>query len=61
MDSIPIGSAVYVYKGDPFQPGPLEVSSLTLNEDPDGIPKRTVGKCMHAEIIIIINVCSYPY
>lgn len=36
-------SAVYVYKGDPFQPGPLEVDTVTFNTDSDGIPKRTEG------------------
>ena len=47
-----------MYKGNPFQPGPLVVSSLTLNEDPDGIPKRTVGKCTHAEKIVNVSLLA---
>lgn len=37
-------SAVYVYKGDPFQLGPLPVGAVTFKADSDGIPKRTEGE-----------------
>lgn len=38
---------MYVYKGDPFQPGPLEVDTATFNTV-DGIPKRTEGRTVLA-------------
>jgi len=38
-----VGASVYSYSGNPFQPGPLPVSNVTLNKD-DGIPYHTEGK-----------------
>lgn len=37
-------TGVYVYSGNPFQPGPLPVSNVTLNKAPDGIPEHTQGR-----------------
>ena len=51
----PLGSALYVFKGDPFQPGPLGVSTVTLDEDPDGIPKRT--ESVYIELVEWTDVC----
>ena len=37
-------TGVYVYSGNPFQPGPLPVSNVTLNKVPDEIPEHTQGR-----------------
>lgn len=56
-----LGSALYVFKGDPFQPGPLEVSTVTLDEDPDGIPKRTEGVYIPIDLVKWIYVSNQHY
>ena len=37
-------TGVYVYSGNPFQPGPMTVSNVTLNKASDGIPEHTQGR-----------------
>lgn len=45
-------TGVYVYSGNPFQPGPLPVSNVTLNKVPDGIPEHTEGRYYAASLVV---------
>ena len=52
-------TGVYVYSGNPFQPGPLPVSNVTLNKVPDGIPEHTQGRYYAAsDCVSVIADCS---
>ena len=43
LSAATIASAVYVFQGDPYQPGPLSTSSFTLEKGEGGIPEHTLG------------------
>lgn len=43
LSAVAIVSAVYVFQGNPYQPGPLGTSSFILEKGEGGIPKRTIG------------------